>query len=94
MSFLKLIKLDLEVRLSDQLQFPIYIVLFIVDGLFMEPPAIIIIVRVLIDIACNWRASSVGFTFAFVGLGHTGDECIRRSKTRTRLAGDKLGDSF
>ena len=27
--------------------------------------------------ACSWRASSVGFIFAFVGLGHTGDECIR-----------------
>jgi hypothetical protein len=43
---------------------------------------------------CSWFASSVGFIFVFVGLGHIGDESIRRSKTRTRLAGDKLGDSF
>jgi hypothetical protein len=48
MSFLKLIKIEIEVRLSDQLPFPIYIVPFILDGLFIEP--LIIITQVLIVI--------------------------------------------
>src|SRR5262245_22674190 len=50
MCFLKLLKLEFEVRLSDQLPFPIYIVLFIVDSLFIEPLVIIIIIQVLIMI--------------------------------------------
>src|SRR5262249_46224091 len=42
MSFLKLLKLKIEVRLSDQLPFPLYVVLFIVDGLLIEPLVITI----------------------------------------------------
>src|SRR5215510_24663 len=50
MSFLKLLKLEFEACRSDQFPFSIYIVLYIVDGLFIEPLVIIIIIQVLIVI--------------------------------------------
>ena len=50
MSFLKLLKLKIEVGLSDQLPFPLYVVLFVVDGLFIKLLVIILIVGVLIVI--------------------------------------------
>jgi hypothetical protein len=42
MSFLKILKLKIEVRLSDQLPFPLYVVLFVVDGFFIELLVIIV----------------------------------------------------
>ena len=48
MSFLKLLKLKIEVRLSDQLPFPLDIVLFVLDGILIELLVIIVIVGVLI----------------------------------------------
>src|SRR5215470_7464267 len=47
---LKPLKLKIEVRLPDQLPLPLYIVLFVVDGLFIESLVIIVIVGVLIVI--------------------------------------------
>jgi len=42
MSFLKLLKLKIEVRLPDQPPFLLYVVLFVVDGLLIEPLVITI----------------------------------------------------
>src|SRR5215468_7506286 len=45
MAFLKFLKLKFEVRPSDQLMLPIYVILFVVGGLLVEPLVIIVIIR-------------------------------------------------
>ena len=48
--FPKLLKLKIEVRLPDQLPFLLYVVLFVVDGLLIEP-LVVVIIKVLCAVA-------------------------------------------
>src|SRR5262245_1475660 len=59
MFLLKLLKLKIEVRLSDQLPFPLYVILFVVDGLLIKLLVIVIIIQILILIVVghDWLAS-------------------------------------
>src|SRR6266511_1308614 len=88
MSFLKLIKLDLEVRLSDQLQFPIYIVLFVVDGFFIERLVIIVIIWVLVVIVVghDWLLPSDRTLSAIAGTPQRGPSPPVEIKAKANFA--------
>src|SRR5262245_37694248 len=69
MSFLKLLKLQIEVRLPHQLTFLLYVVLFVVDGLPIELFVVIIIQGlILIVIGHDWLASlpNAYYHFSFI----------------------------
>src|SRR5262245_27943144 len=68
-SFLKLLKLQIEVRLPHQLPFLLYVVLFVVDGLLIELFVVIIIQDlILIVVGHNWLASlpNTYYHFSFI----------------------------
>jgi hypothetical protein len=102
LSFLNLLKLKIEVRLSDQLPFPIYIVLFVVDGLLIKSLVIIVILRVLIVIVVGHDLVGLlsGRILSEIAVRsqrslpcHCFDHSTRSNKNRGRDA-EKRAESF
>src|SRR5262245_38817980 len=99
---LKLLKLKIEVRLSDQLPFPLDVVLFVVDGLLIKSLVIIVIVSFLIVILFGHDLVGLlsGRTLSEIAVRsqrslpyHCLDHSTRSNKNRGRDA-EKRAESF